>query len=719
MLIPKFQQLPLEQLRHTLHCMQLLLDNGVEHVMDVRALKHALQEHIDARERRLRRNKLAVGNALVQFDVEEGARVLPPLPHKASELTQKELQTTPPGGIRSLVSGSEVSQLSEAAPQSPKLQSLIPERPEGMAVKSKVTSMMKKRQQEAPELWSLSLSQFCTILQHCLQSPVYANLQQSRGSMTMYDLSNMFVIPWSAGTGCSVSVLMNPEFAKPAQLMFSHAWGEDVHESLCAIKGFINREDLRTDVTVWFCVFANYQAEDGYGPSIAEQLAINPFKSVIESTAIQQQAGGYGMCCLHTTKADLYNRLWCVHEMDVASANPFVEVRMAMSAEYIREVERRVKLFSEEGHFTMDTLLNAGGVAVNTMTATCSNNSDEAMLVKAILQGEGGFQGLDRRILELRRSMLPHAIERVLLRAQVLYGDRVEGRIEAIHALVGLSAHAAEQKRQALEIVTRCLKDSDSSVRATAIEAIGKLAERGDQEVTQLLSTYSSDADPTVRYAYVEVLQHLAKKDDKQAVKFIAALLDDSDSDVRRTSIQALVDVAAIGNESALALITSKLEDAAFGVRHSAVQALGQLTKKGDRAAIALLAPLLEDSAHGVRHAAVQVLGKLLSTEDHFFLRLLAVRVLDAVPHVRQQALRTLVQLAQDGNEQAVNCLLAKLEAATPLTVKSAVYAVRPLVHDGDASVIAWVQSNLQHDNWDIRSAAEDVLQQLAQPRDA
>eukprot|EP00971_Amphidinium_carterae_P235389 4671307-Amphidinium_carterae.1 len=37
------------------------------------------------------------------------------------------------------------------------------------------------------------------------------------------------------------------------------------------------------------------------------------------------EAGGYGMCCLHTTKADLYNRLWCVHEMDVASANPFVE----------------------------------------------------------------------------------------------------------------------------------------------------------------------------------------------------------------------------------------------------------------------------------------------------------------------------------------------------------------------------------------------------------
>eukprot|EP00971_Amphidinium_carterae_P113110 2240527-Amphidinium_carterae.1 len=122
-------------------------------------------------------------------------------------------------------------------------------------------------------------------------------------------------------------------------------------------------------------------------------------------------------------------------------------------------------------------------------------------------------QGLDRRILELRRSMLPHAIERVLLRAQVLYGDRVEGRIEvrllvsvqeaaaiclmesatcdsleAIHALVGLSAHAAEQKRQALEIVTRCLKDSDSSVRRDekqkqhgTLPLVGwKMCKRGD-----------------------------------------------------------------------------------------------------------------------------------------------------------------------------------------------------------------------------------------------
>mmetsp|Transcript_45008 Transcript_45008/g.82241 ORF Transcript_45008/g.82241 Transcript_45008/m.82241 type:complete len:714 (+) Transcript_45008:24-2165(+) len=712
MLIPKFQQLPLEQLRHTMHCMQLLLDNGVEHVMDVRALKHALQEHIDVRERRLRRNKLGRGSSLVQTCADETPRLLPQLPHKVSEQGQQDLHGTAPNGTHP--AGGEL--FPSVAPT--KMQSLTLERPEGMVTKSQVTPAMRKRQQEAPELWSLSLRQFCTLLQHCLDSPTCASLQESRGCMTMYDLSSSFVIPWSARTGCGVSVLMNPDIVRPAQLMFSHAWGEDVHESLCAIKGFIRREDLSKDVTVWFCVFANYQAEDGHGPSIAEQLAINPFKSVIESTAIQQQAGGYGMCCLHTTKADLYNRLWCVHEMDVASSNPHVEVRMAMSAEYIREVERRVKLFSEEGHFTMDTLLKAGGVAVNTMTATCSNNSDEAMLIKAILQGEGGFQGLDQRILELRRSMLPHAIERVLLRAQILYGDVAEGRIEAIHALVGMSSHAVEQKQHALDVVTRCMSDSASSVRSTAIEAIGKLVERLDQQVTQLLSSCSSDAEPAVRYAYVEALQQLAKKGDKQAIKLISASLADPDSDVRRTSIHAIVDVAEIGDEGALALVSSRLEDAAFGVRHSAVQALGQLSRKGDQAAIAMLVARLEDAAHGVRHAAVQVLGKLLSAEHQVVVRLLAGRVLDAVPHVRQQAIRTLVQLAQDGHQEAVKCLLAKLEIATNLTVKSAVDAVRPLVQCQDASVIAWVQSNLQHDSRDIRRAAEDVLQQLAPASD-
>eukprot|EP00971_Amphidinium_carterae_P043834 862714-Amphidinium_carterae.1 len=65
----------------------------------------------------------------------------------------------------------------------------------------------------------------------------------------------------------------------------------------------------------------------------------------------------------------------------------------------------------------MDTLLNAGGVALsvekgrspNLTIGLSSNNSDEAMLVKAILQGEGGFQACDQQIEKLRELLAVRA----------------------------------------------------------------------------------------------------------------------------------------------------------------------------------------------------------------------------------------------------------------------------------------------------------------------
>ena len=58
-------------------------------------------------------------------------------------------------------------------------------------------------------------------------------------------------------------------------------------------------------------VFANYQAQDGCSPTIGEQLQLEPFLRVIQSEAINKTSNGYGMASVHTTKEDLYARLWC------------------------------------------------------------------------------------------------------------------------------------------------------------------------------------------------------------------------------------------------------------------------------------------------------------------------------------------------------------------------------------------------------------------------
>ena len=60
--------------------------------------------------------------------------------------------------------------------------------------------------------------------------------------------------------------------------------------------------------SIWFCGFAQYQAGDepgDVGPSISEQLKLDPFGSVIRHTT-----PALGMVVVHTSSARVYERLW-------------------------------------------------------------------------------------------------------------------------------------------------------------------------------------------------------------------------------------------------------------------------------------------------------------------------------------------------------------------------------------------------------------------------
>merc|ERR1712159_604193 len=100
-----------------------------------------------------------------------------------------------------------------------------------------------------------------------------------------------------------------------ADLMLSHSWREDMEEMQGAVRrtysnSAVNGLSLDMDTTLWFCCFAQYQVGDQYGPSVEEQLRLRPFETVIMDVKV--------MVAVHTTKDDLYSRLWCVHELSVA-----------------------------------------------------------------------------------------------------------------------------------------------------------------------------------------------------------------------------------------------------------------------------------------------------------------------------------------------------------------------------------------------------------------
>ena len=89
-----------------------------------------------------------------------------------------------------------------SSPQkAPTAVSTVPPRPPGMALPEEVTLEMKAMQWKEPQKWSLTMRQFCTIVEHCMGLAEYVALKKQKRFITMYDLCNIFVKSWSAGTG--------------------------------------------------------------------------------------------------------------------------------------------------------------------------------------------------------------------------------------------------------------------------------------------------------------------------------------------------------------------------------------------------------------------------------------------------------------------------------------------------------------------------------------
>ena len=159
--------------------------------------------------------------------------------------------------------------------------------------------------------------------------------------------------------------------------MISHAWAEDVEELVSSLSSWASRIQPLWDcdgVPLWCCTFAQYQPEEGAGPSLQHQLSLDPFKSVIHSKPV------HGMLVVHTTKADPYDRLWCVHEVDEALES---------------------KLF-----VTAIGTYSLGGRTVCTRRAKCGHAADEARIRAVIESKDGGYERLDRTIKAFRNTLL-------------------------------------------------------------------------------------------------------------------------------------------------------------------------------------------------------------------------------------------------------------------------------------------------------------------------
>ena len=116
--------------------------------------------------------------------------------------------------------------------------------------------------QTVPKQWAMQVAQFSQFINACKQTPLWAELKQDRafckqpGHVNAYQVCKQFVEPFTSTTGCSVSLLLNPDVPKAATVMVSHTWHQDMHQVYTVFESEILQGRLTSGTAIWFCVFS-------------------------------------------------------------------------------------------------------------------------------------------------------------------------------------------------------------------------------------------------------------------------------------------------------------------------------------------------------------------------------------------------------------------------------------------------------------------------------
>merc|ERR1719265_232771 len=288
-----------------------------------------------------------------------------------------------------------------------------------------------------PERWAIRFSQFRRLTAHMRADPMYMYIKERKGFVNLYDLNQHALMPWTTESQCSIALLLNPQ-GLPAEFMLSHAWGEDIDELEQALELCIDhRCSENVDPAIWICWLALYQANAAFsnaaGPAVREQIETQPFEHVIGSESLR------AMIAAHTTREDMYTRLWCPKELFeatrrqkpiwMASSRSYLEAMMA-TFKYWRDMtdtdEKAVMLWAQSG---ASSATKGMALAIDTQQAKCSSKEDEIRIRAEIECSDGKYVALNELILSLRsKQTLDH------VKAQATLGHKRKWGVQGLKA---------------------------------------------------------------------------------------------------------------------------------------------------------------------------------------------------------------------------------------------------------------------------------------------
>ncbi|MDY7005756.1 MAG: HEAT repeat domain-containing protein [Cyanobacteriota bacterium] len=255
----------------------------------------------------------------------------------------------------------------------------------------------------------------------------------------------------------------------------------------------------------------------------------------------------------------------------------------------------------------------------------------------------------------------------------------------------------------AIEALIELLKHSDSEVRSNAAEVLGKIAsETAVPALIQLLEHSDSDNVP------ICAAEALGKIGSETAIPALIQVLKYSDSNNDNVRISAAEALGKIGSETAIPALIQVLKYSDYAVGMTVAEALGEI---GSETAIPALIQILKYSDYAVGMNAAEALGKIGS--ETVIMELIHL-LEDSNSNVRKSAAEVLGQI---GSETAIPKLIHLLEDSNSSVRLDAAFSLSQISWETAISgLIKLLEDSERYVRWRAAEALGEIGSETAIP---
>lgn len=193
------------------------------------------------------------------------------------------------------------------------------------------------------ELWTVSIHQLMAFLTHCVRTTTWDAIAEVKGerNITMHDIRDHFILPWTQGTGCSIAMLLHAAAVGWANRFLSdiepapppkvegyvvHAWRGSVVELRQGLRDLVKRQHVHANTRVFIDALCLYVPDDVYdvdgaseGLLQAEQMGVSTRLLQLEKRLTRRNLG-LEVYVMHSARCSVFSRAWALHELCVSLA---------------------------------------------------------------------------------------------------------------------------------------------------------------------------------------------------------------------------------------------------------------------------------------------------------------------------------------------------------------------------------------------------------------